>query len=256
MTLETDRVSWRRGGTLVVDNVTLRPEPGSTVGLLGPNGSGKSSLLRLLQGAARPDTGVVSLNGQDLTGVRRRHIARAVATVTQHAETDVDIIVRDIVRLGRTPYRSVFGGDSPEDCRVIDRALAHVGLTNHEDRLWRTLSGGERQRAHIARALAQEPSELLLDEPTNHLDIRHQLELLALVAELPVTAIIALHDLNLAAMFCDSVLVLRAGLAVAGGTPQEVLTPELIAEVYGVRARVTHDTVTGRSHVLFEPGPL
>jgi iron complex transport system ATP-binding protein len=256
MTLNAERVSWRRGGTLVVDNVTLRPAAGSTVGLLGPNGSGKSSLLRLLQGAARPDTGVISLNGEDLTTVRRRHIARAVATVTQHAETDVDIVVRDIVRLGRTPYRSVFGGDSAEDCRVIDRALAHVGLTDHEDRLWRTLSGGERQRAHIARALAQEPSELLLDEPTNHLDIRHQLELLALVAELPVTAIVALHDLNLAAMFCDTVLVLRAGLAVAGGTPREVLTPELIAEVYGVRARVTHDAVSGRSQVLFEPGPL
>jgi iron complex transport system ATP-binding protein len=256
MTLEANRVSWRRGGRLVVDEVTLCPPRGSTVGLLGPNGSGKSSLLRLLQGAATPDSGTVSLDGSNLTTVRRRHIARAVATVTQHAETDVDIVVRDIVRLGRTPYSSVFGGDSANDTRVIDRALAHVGLTDHEDRLWRTLSGGERQRAHIARALAQEPTELLLDEPTNHLDIRHQLELLALVAELPVTAIVALHDLNLAAMFCDTVLVLNGGRAVAGGTPDEVLTPELIADVYGVRARVIRDADSGRTRVLFEPGPL
>ena len=179
-----------------------------------------------------------------------------MATVTQHAETDVDILVRDVVRLGRTPYRSLFGGDTADDVRAIDRALAHVGLTDKAERLWHTLSGGERQRAHIARALAQEPTELLLDEPTNHLDIRHQLELLALVADLPVTAIVALHDLNLAAMFCDSVLVLQGGRAVAGGSPRDVLTPELIGDVYGVRARVAEDAVTGRSHVLFDPAPL
>ncbi|WP_104164203.1 ABC transporter ATP-binding protein [Cryobacterium sp. N22] len=256
MTLQAHRVSWRRGGTLVIDDVTLCPEPGSTVGLLGPNGSGKSSLLRLLQGVSAPDAGTITLDGADLTSVRRRHVARTVATVTQHAETDVDILVRDVVRLGRTPYRSLFGGDTAEDARAIDRALAHVGLTDKAERLWHTLSGGERQRAHIARALAQEPTELLLDEPTNHLDIRHQLELLALVAALPVTAIVALHDLNLAAMFCDSVLVLQGGRAVAGGSPRDVLTPELIGDVYGVRARVAEDAVTGRSHVLFDPAPL
>lgn len=254
MTLHAERISWRRGGALVVDGVTIQPPPGSTVALLGPNGSGKSSLLRLLQGAARPDTGTVTLDGADLSGMRRREIARAVAMVTQHAETDADIVVRDVVRLGRTPHRSLFGGDTAEDERAIDRALAHVGLTHKAGRLWHTLSGGERQRAHIARALAQEPRELLLDEPTNHLDVRHQLELLALVAELPVTAIIALHDLNLAAMFCDCVLVLRRGRVVAGGTPAEVLTPALIADVYGVRAHVTHDHVSGRINVAFQPG--
>ncbi|MFC5730790.1 MULTISPECIES: ABC transporter ATP-binding protein [Nocardioides] len=218
MTLRADRVSWRRGGALVVDGVTIQPVPGSTVALLGPNGSGKSSLLRLLQGVARPDAGTVTLDGADIAAMRRRDIARAVATVTQHAETDADLIVRDVVRLGRTPHRSVFGGDTAEDERAIERALAHVGLAEKARHRWHTLSGGERQRAHIARALAQEPRELLLDEPTNHLDIRHQLELLALVAELPVTAVIALHDLNLAAMFCDFVLVLRSGRVVAGGT--------------------------------------
>jgi iron complex transport system ATP-binding protein len=254
MTLHAERVSWRRGGTLVVDGVTVQPAPGSTVALLGPNGSGKSSLLRLLQGVARPDTGTVTLDGADLSGMRRRDVARAVATVTQHAETDADIVVRDVVRLGRTPHRPLMGGDTAEDERAIDRALAHVGLTEKSRQRWHTLSGGERQRAHIARALAQEPRELLLDEPTNHLDIRHQLELLALVAELPVTAVIALHDLNLAAMFCDSVLVLHRGRVVAGGSPAEVLTPTLIADVYGVRAQVAHDHVSGRVSVAFQPG--
>jgi iron complex transport system ATP-binding protein len=250
MTLQADRVSWRRGGELVVDGVSLRPETGHTVGLLGPNGSGKSSLLRLLHGAARPTSGTILLDGSDLGTLRRRDIARAVATVTQHAGTDSDLTVRDVVRLGRTPHRAAWGGDSPDDERAVRAALERAGLVEQADRPWLTLSGGERQRAHIARALAQEPRELLLDEPTNHLDIRHQLELLALVAELPVTAVIALHDLNLAAMFCDSVLVLDRGRVVAAGAPTEVLTPALIREVYGVHADVGRDD-SGRATVVY-----
>ncbi|WP_144785353.1 MULTISPECIES: ABC transporter ATP-binding protein [Microbacterium] len=255
MTLETREVRWTRGGTLVVDGVSLHPEPGTTVGLLGPNGSGKSSLLRLLQGAARPDSGDVLLDERPLTQWRRRDLARTVAVVTQHAETDADIVVRDVVRLGRTPHRPIWGGSTSGDEEAIDAALERVALTDKADRLWHTLSGGERQRAQIARALAQEPRELLLDEPTNHLDIRHQLDVLALVAALPVTSIIALHDLNLAATYCDSVLVLREGVVVAAGAPAEVLTPALIAEVYEVRARVIPDAETGRSTILFD-GPL
>ena len=207
---------------------------------------------------ARPDSGTITLDGAELGRLHRREVARSVASVTQHADTDVDIMVRDIVRLGRTPHRSVLGslvgGELARDERMVSEALEHVGLTAKADHLWHTLSGGERQRAHIARALAQEPRELLLDEPTNHLDIRHQLELLELVAALPVTAIVALHDLNLAAMFCDTVVVLRQGRVVTAGPPAEVLTAELIAEVYGVRADVTLDDHSGRPTVAFRTG--
>jgi len=254
MTLEARRLSWRRGGALVVDGVDVRLSPGTTVGLLGPNGSGKSSLLRLLQGAARPDDGEVLLDGVGLSTLRRREVARAVAVVTQHADTDTDIVVRDVVRLGRTPYRPLLGGGSASDDHAVDDALAQVGLLDKAERSWHTLSGGERQRAQIARALAQQPRELLLDEPTNHLDVRHQLEILALVAALPVTSVIALHDLNLAAMFCDTVVVMRQGRVVAAGRPDIVLTPELIADVYGVRARVVRDDETGRLLVVLD-GP-
>lgn len=251
MTLSAEGVSWRRGGALVVDGVSLHPRAGSTVGLLGPNGSGKSSLLRLLQGIARPDLGVVRLDDDDLRGLRRRDIARAVAAVSQYAETEVDLTVRDVVRLGRTPHRSVWGGDPTADERAVDDALAQVRLTAKAADGWHTLSGGERQRAQIARALAQEPRELLLDEPTNHLDIRHQLDLLALVAALPVTTVVALHDLNLAATFCDDVVVLRRGAVVAAGPPAQVLTPELIAEVYEVDARTTVDPATGKLAITY-----
>ncbi|TQC47625.1 ATP-binding cassette domain-containing protein [Rhodococcus sp. WS4] len=256
MTLRADTVTWNRGGALVVDGVTVTPEQGETVGLLGPNGSGKSSLLRLLNGVVRPTAGVVTLDGDDLTTVRRKEIARAVAVVSQHADTDVDITVRDVVRLGRIPHRGTFGGDPGADDAAVAAALEHAGLTSKADRLWHRLSGGEKQRVQIARALAQEPREVLLDEPTNHLDIHHQLELLALVTRLPVTSVIALHDLNLAAMFCDTVIVLKDGRVVAGGPPADVLTSELIAQVYNVRAEVLIDESKGRLSILFEPGPI
>ncbi|MFC9360653.1 ABC transporter ATP-binding protein [Rhodococcus sp. NPDC057014] len=256
MTLHADGVTWNRGGALVVDGVTVTPAQGSTVGLLGPNGSGKSSLLRLLNGIVRPTSGVVTLDGNDLTTVRRKDIARAVAVVSQHADTDVDISVRDVVRLGRIPHRGTFGGNPAVDDAAVAAALEHTGLTAKADRLWHRLSGGEKQRVQIARALAQQPRELLLDEPTNHLDIHHQLELLSLVTRLPVTSVIALHDLNLAAMFCDTVIVLKEGRVVAGGTPADVLTSDLIAQVYNVRAEVLVDEAKGRLSILFEPGPV
>ena len=248
MTLEAREVVWRRGEALVVDGVTLCPTPGTTIGLLGPNGSGKSSLLRLLNGAAKPSSGVVTLDGAELDSLSSRDVARAVAVVSQHAHTDTDIRVRDVVRLGRIPHRGFLGATGTRDEAAVAVALEHTGLTDKADRLWHTLSGGERQRVHIARALAQDPRELLLDEPTNPLDIRHQL------ARLPVTSVVALHDLNLAAMFCDEVIVLDRGRAVAGGPPGEVLTAELIARVYGVRAQVRADE-RGLT-VLFEPGPV
>ncbi|MEE2032952.1 ABC transporter ATP-binding protein [Rhodococcus chondri] len=240
MTLSAMSLRWSRGGSLVVDDVTLDPVPGETIGLLGPNGSGKSSLLRLLAGVDRPDSGVVTLDGTDIRTLGRRTLARRVAMVDQHSHTEVDIRVRDVVRLGRIPYTDVLGRDEGGEA-AVEWALAVTGMTEHADRMWRAMSGGERQRAQIARALAQEPEELLLDEPTNHLDIRHQLDILERVAALPVTGYVALHDLNLAAMFCDRVVVLAEGRIVALGTPSDALTSELIEHVYGVQASLTDD---------------
>ncbi|MEN3225962.1 ABC transporter ATP-binding protein [Mycolicibacterium porcinum] len=250
MSLRAVEVGWIRSGRVVLDGVTMDPVPGSTVGLLGPNGSGKSSLLRLLAGIDRPDSGSVQLDGRELHTMSRRAVARRVAVVGQHADTDLDISVRDIVRLGRIPHTPIFGGR--DDTATVTAAMAATGLQPMADRLWHTLSGGERQRVQIARALAQEPSELLLDEPTNHLDIAHQLEILAMIRALDVTSVVALHDLNLAAMFCDHVVVLSEGTVVATGTPAEVLTEDLVAAVYGVRCRITIDDAG--PYVRFEPG--
>ncbi|MGW5572217.1 ABC transporter ATP-binding protein [Nocardia thailandica] len=255
MTLAAERLRWTRGGHPVVDGITVAPVEGETIGLLGPNGSGKSSLLRLLSGVARPDSGRVLLDGTDLAGLRRARIARRVAVVDQHADTGIDITVEDVVSLGRIPHRGVFGGDAAADAEAVHEALAHTAMTEKAGDRWHTLSGGERQRAQIARALAQRPRELLLDEPTNHLDIRHQLDLLTLVTALPVTCYIALHDLNLAALFCDRLLVLDRGRVVAFGPPGEVITADLVERVYRVRARIGTDPERGRPVVTFRPGP-
>ncbi|WP_053751021.1 ABC transporter ATP-binding protein [Streptomyces sp. MMG1533] len=249
--LRADRVSRRADGRLILDGVTLAPEQGSTVGLLGPNGSGKSTLLRLLAGLLGPSAGVITLDGTPLPGLPRREVARRLAVVEQQADTQVELTVLDVVRLGRVPHRRAWTPASAHDERAVRAALERAGLTDRADQPWHTLSGGERQRVQIARALAQEPRELLLDEPTNHLDIHHQLDLLALVTALPVTTVVALHDLNLAAMYCDRVVVLHTGRVVAGGAPGDVLTERLIAEVYGVRAAVTREGPGKRPHVRF-----
>ncbi|MGW8374390.1 ABC transporter ATP-binding protein [Streptomyces sp. ODS28] len=253
MTLTADDVSWGAGGRLLVDGVSLRPAPGATVGLIGPNGSGKSSLLRLLAGIRAPAAGTVALDDVPLSSMRRKAVARRVAVVEQHADTGVDMRVRDVVRLGRIPHRGAWSGPSAEDDAAVREAVRHARLDGLLDRSWHTLSGGERQRVQIARALAQQPDHLLLDEPTNHLDIQHQLELLTLVARLPVTSVVALHDLNHAAMFCDELLVLKEGRAVAAGPPEKVLTESLIAEVYAVRSVVTGEGPEGRPSIRFLP---
>lgn len=251
--LRAQDVSRSAGGALILDGVELTPHPGGVTGLLGPNGSGKSTLLRLLAGVIAPDAGTVTLDGRPLAEAGRRTIAQRVAVVEQQADTQVALTVADVVRLGRIPHRRAWAPAAPGDEAAVRDALERTGLTDKARRPWHSLSGGERQRVHIARALAQEPRELLLDEPTNHLDIQHQLALMALVTELEVTTVVALHDLNLAAMYCDRVVVLKLGRVVAAGVPGEVLTEELVAEVYGVRAEVSRgDGVRGeRPHIRF-----
>ncbi|MFD1745502.1 ABC transporter ATP-binding protein [Rhizobium helianthi] len=251
MMLGAERVKWTSGGRLIVDEVTLHVETGQTLGLIGPNGSGKSSLIRLLAGLRAPSGGAVMLDGKAITRFGRRELARRVSVVEQHPSTEASVTVLDVVRLGRTPYRSAFSAWSEDDEQIVEEALAHVGLEQHRDRHWHTLSGGERQRVQLARALAQSPSILILDEPTNHLDIQHQIEILRLVARLSVTTVVAIHDLNLAARFCDAIAVLEEGKLVACGSPLEILTQELIARVFKVEAHVAKSEYHGRLHIQF-----
>ena len=251
MTIAAENLTWKVGSTVIVDNVSLKAEPGKMLGLLGPNGSGKSSLLRLLAGLRQAHSGQVTLDGKNLRTIRRSALARRVALVEQHASTESNVKVRDVVKLGRIPHLPPFGGWTRDDDLAVAAALERVGMTERHDQYWQSLSGGERQRIHIARALAQTPSEMLLDEPTNHLDIQHQIELLRLICDISLTSIIAIHDLNHAAMFCDHLVVLNKGRVVAHGTAEAVLTEKLLREVFRVEARVEPSPHHGRPHIHY-----
>lgn len=250
--ITVQNLSYAVKGKPLLHALTMQVARGETLGLIGPNGSGKSTLLRLLAGLLRPATGRVHLQGRPLDTLTRRAIAQQVALVEQHADTAEKLTARQAVELGRTPWLTALSPWSEADDSIVSAALATVAMQDHATRPWATLSGGERQRLHIARALAQRPELLLLDEPTNHLDIRHQLSILRLVSSLPVTSVIALHDLN-QAMGCDRVAVLHQGRLLAIGPPADVLTPACLRDVFGVMARSLTDPADGSTHLRFAP---
>ncbi|RSN67344.1 MULTISPECIES: ABC transporter ATP-binding protein [Actinomadura] len=252
-TLEAEAVSVVLGGRTLVDRVSLVAAPSQVIGLVGPNGAGKSTLLRTFYRALRPASGRVLLDGGDVRRMPGRLLARRLAAVLQEAPGDFELTAYDVVAMGRTPHKRAFQGDDDADRAIIFGALAELEAADLADAPFDRLSGGEKQRVLIARALAQRTGTLVLDEPTNHLDLRHQIDALRLVRRLGVTAVIALHDLNLAAAYCDRVHVLDGGRTVAAGTPAEVLTADLLAAVYRVDAEVTAHPRTGVPQITVLP---
>ncbi|SFR46759.1 heme ABC transporter ATP-binding protein [Halogeometricum limi] len=244
------------GGATILDDVNLSVDRGSFVGLIGPNGAGKTTLLRALNGALSPSRGTVDVAGERIHALSSKAASRLVATVPQDTTLTFDFDVRQAVRMGRTPHRSRFGGWREEDERAVERALDRTQTAGFADRSVGDLSGGERQRVLIARALAQETPVLLLDEPTASLDINHQVRTLELVRELVSsgkTAVAAIHDLNLAAHYCDELVLLSAGTVVATGPPEAVLTEETLEGAFGANAVVARHPVTGSVYVTALP---
>ncbi|MFH8573308.1 ABC transporter ATP-binding protein [Streptomyces sp. NPDC017993] len=252
MRLDIDGLSVEVAGHRLVHDITLQAGSGRLVGLVGPNGSGKSTLLRCVYRALRPAAGTVSLDGRELHAMDAREGARLLAALPQEASTEFDFTVTEVVAMGRLPHQRGSGRAQHTDTEVCARALARVGADHLAGRGFLSLSGGEKQRVLIARALAQEPAVLVLDEPTNHLDIAQQLEVLALVRDSRLTVLTALHDLNLAAVHCDELYVIAHGRIVASGPPHDVLTPELLAEVFGVRAHRVRHPESGAVQLLFD----
>jgi iron complex transport system ATP-binding protein len=249
--IEARGVSWRYDGDPVIDGVDVAGRPGRVLGLIGPNGSGKTTLLRLLYGALRSGTGRVTVDGDELSTVAPREVARRLAVVVQETGGETALTVGEMVLLGRGPHLSTFQRTGAADHEIAARCLRRVGAAHLGTRAFAGLSGGERQRVLIARALAQEATHLLLDEPTNHLDIRYQHEILRLVRELGTCAVVVLHDLNLAARYCDDLVLLGAGGVVAAGAKQDVLDPAVLEPVYGIG--IERLDVRGAIHLLFHP---
>lgn len=245
MRLDVDNLSVTMRRKPIVNKVSLQVADGEFVGLLGPNGSGKSTLLRSIYRLIKNYTGSIRWDDIDAHQISQKTFAQRIAVVSQFNEIAFDFSVADVVLMGRSPHLGILSRETKSDEDIVSEALRKVDLVAFKERSFASLSGGERQRVVLARALAQQPRFLVLDEPTNHLDIKHQLSTLAIVKELGISCLAALHDLAMASHFVDRVYLMKEGAFVADGTPQQVVTTSMIKDVYDVESTVTPDQVGG-----------
>ncbi len=240
------------GAKKILEAITFHTEAGEILGIVGPNGSGKTTLLKAMSRVVARDTGEIRLDDRDLDSLGHRELARRVAVVPQDISIGFDYTVRDVVMMGRHPYIGRFASETARDVEICDHAMLLANIADLAGMSVHEISGGERQRVLIARALAQEPKILLLDEATSNLDVSHQVEILNIIRELAgeITVVSVFHDLNLAAYYCDRLLLLKDRKVYALGTPGEVLTREKIREVFGMEMLVRPHPLTGRPYVL------
>ncbi len=251
--LEVKHISFRYAESWTLREISFTVQPAEILGIVGPNGSGKSTLLKLMAGALKPQQGTIQLQGQSISELKRREIARSLAVVPQNTDIPFPFLSSEIVLMGRSPHLGLLQMESAEDRRIVERAMTYTDSLSFADRPLDELSGGERQRVIIARALAQEPSIMLLDEPTAHLDLKHQVGIFELIRRLnreqEITVVVVSHDLNLAGTYCDRLVLLRDGQIYRVGQPSDVITSEDIERVYGVRAIVDHHPISGAPRV-------
>ncbi|HEX4824630.1 MAG TPA: heme ABC transporter ATP-binding protein [Candidatus Polarisedimenticolaceae bacterium] len=252
--LAFERIDFGYGRTPVLRGLDLAVAAGSITGVLGPNGTGKTTLVRLASAALRPSNGRIALFGDDLAALPSRERARRVAVVPQETHPVFEFSVDEIVRMGRAPHLGLLGIESASDLTIARDAMERCEIAVLAERSFRALSGGERQRVLLARALTQQARLLLLDEPTAYLDLKHRLAVYTLLSRLRdeqgLTVVVVSHDINLAARYCDRLVLLRDGAVVADGAPAEVLRPEPIRAVYEVDVEIATDPSSGRPFVI------
>lgn len=241
------------GGKRILKDINIHIANKDFVGIIGPNGSGKTTLLKCIYRTLKPSSGKIFINDSVLDSLSIKETAKKIAVVSQHNEIGFDFSVLDMVLIGRSPHKRFMEGDNPKDYELALESLDKVGMISFKDRSFNSLSGGERQRIILARALAQDTRCLILDEPTNHLDIKYQLEFMSIAKDLNITVISAIHDLNLAAIYCDKLYALKDGQIVRYGTPKEVLTQDLIKDLYDVDSQVFLDETTDLIHIVYKP---
>lgn len=251
--LELSAVCLRFGAKQVLHNISFSLQQGEFVGIIGPNGAGKSSLLRLIQGAVSAQSGQILLRQRELCHFTAAELAKTLAVVSQTSAPLFALTVEQVATMGLLPHKSWFELNSSHDAARVELALKKTGLYDKRSDIVDTLSGGEMQRLYIARALVQQPALLLLDEPTNHLDVQYQHQILHLVKALHIPLLACLHDLNLAAMYCDKLLLLNNGEQAAFGTPAEVLQPQLMQQVFGLPCEITLHPRLNKLQVTFIP---
>lgn len=251
--LQVEQISYSYDHKQVIDQIDINIRAGEFVGIIGPNGSGKSTLLKNLYRVLKPNSGSIQFDGEELQRMHTKKLAKKLGVVGQEHSIPFDFKVNEIVAMGRSPYKKLFDHDTAEDKAIIERALNYVGLLELANESFSNLSGGEKQRVIIARVLAQKTDFLILDEPTNHLDIHHQFQMFDLIKGLNITVLSAIHDLNIAAMYCDRIYVLKEGKMYMSGTPEEVLTASLIKDVFGIDAYVIIHPITQKISITYLP---
>lgn len=250
--LQVEGLVWQVNSRSILKQLTFSVRVGEFVGIIGPNGAGKSSLLRCLYGKYKPSSGKITLDQQALEKYSRSQLAQRIAVVLQEPPSHFQLSVMDVIRMGLIPNKSLLSFDNTHDQEKLLDAARKVDLLEKLNQPFNSLSGGEKQRVMIARAILQSPSLLLMDEPTNHLDIRHQIEVLALARSMGITVLVSIHDLNLAATYCDRLILLDEGEIVAQGKPASVLTEALIKQVFAVRASIDQHPVNNNIRISFD----
>lgn len=251
--ISSEKLDAHLGGEKILSNINIHIANKEFVGIIGPNGSGKSTLLRCIYRTLKPSKGTIFINDRDLDSFPIKETAKKMAVVSQHNEIGFDFSVMDMVLIGRSPHKKFMERDNLKDYRIALESLKKVGMEDFKDRGFNSLSGGEKQRIILARALAQNTRCLILDEPTNHLDIKYQLQFMSIAKDLDITVISAIHDLNLAAIYCDKLYALKEGELVAYGSPRDVLTSELIKDIYDVDSEVTINKDSNLLNIIYKP---
>ncbi|GIM33978.1 ABC transporter ATP-binding protein [Paraclostridium bifermentans] len=235
----------------ILKDISFEIPKGSFVGIIGPNGSGKSTILKNIYRLYKPDSGQILLDNKNLLNMKDKDCAKEIAVLAQESNSQFDFTVEQIVKMGRYPYKSVFEDYSKKDLDMVTDMLKRVGLEDYVGRSFSKLSGGEKQRTLIARALVQDTEFLILDEPTNHLDIGYQIQLMDLVKSLNITTLSAIHDMNMASMYCDYLIVMKDGKIKNCGSVKEVITEEMLKEIFGVNAYVGVNPMNNKLQVSF-----
>lgn len=252
---EIKDTSFRFGKIKALDGLCLTISPGGFWGILGPNGCGKSTLFDLLAGCRAPQSGTIKYRGRDIGDYGRKDLAKEISFVPQDFYINFSFTVREIVLMGRHPFIPRFASPSTHDLQVVDRVMELLEIAGFKDKYVTELSGGEKQRVIFARALAQDTPVLLLDEATSNMDIRYTLDILDLVAESvevrQKTVIAALHNLNLAATYCDKLVFMKSGRVLCQGGKDELLSEEHLQKVFGIESHVYFDEYAGSRQVIF-----
>lgn len=255
--LDIENVTFSYNNGPVLKGLSLSVRAGEMVGVLGPNGSGKTTLIKLVSGILRPKQGDIRFENASLAQLPRQAVARSIAVVPQEFDIPFAFRVDEVVMMGRTPFHGLFDGENKKDREAVAAAIKLAGLTGMAEKHWNELSGGEKQKVVLATAIAQAPRLLLLDEPTVHLDIANQVEILELVRDLNrqsgLTVIAAIHDLNMAAMYFDRLVLLKEGKVLSDGAPRDVLTEDNIRLAFAAAVKVGADPATGAPHVYILP---